>query len=308
MYVVTYATRVSNPTDLANAGFVACSRPLCSQCDQTALTHEEAKEISSTGMRIIGTYPTILVSQHNVVRQGRVDASAAQHYLSEAGAPSSAVTYFDIDDDDKLITDQTVCNYFSGIAEMMPVSQIGVRARSETIRALIENKLSDWYWQTDTANGSRIMADAHLKALSFDSIPDAPDYRTHVVLREPYGGWAIGDASALTADPQAFSRPVTTNQRAIARASVGQGAQLDRAADISATLRVVLSDLSEVLDAVRDIGKPDAIAVANELVKREEFVETLSTMMAMKLRSAGLAESVAAWIVARMIRAAGEGQ
>jgi hypothetical protein len=144
---VDYSTRPANWDTFAGqlkaAGYSFVGRYL--SANPKGITSAELAAMQKAGIDVYLYWETTANRALQGAQAGAQDAKAAEGLLATLGIPATTPVYFTVDTD---TTGPAVKAYFSGIASVVPVAQIGVYGSYQVVDYLLDNGLAHYANQT----------------------------------------------------------------------------------------------------------------------------------------------------------------
>jgi hypothetical protein len=198
---VDYAWSRPSPAGLYGAGKRFASRYLSYDRTGKNLTAEEAAQLAAAGLGVVCNWEWRAGDARLGYDAGCQYAQEALRQAGLCGMPPGRPIYFSVDFDPAGAW-AVVAAYFRGIAQVLPVDQIGVYGSYATVDHLLGAGLVRWAWQTYAWSGGRWHPGAHVQQYRNGVHVAGGDVDLDRALVDDFGQWTPGGDDMLTPEQE----------------------------------------------------------------------------------------------------------
>ncbi len=191
-----YAWGRPDPKALYDAGYRFACRYLSYDTTGKNLSPTEAEALGGAGIAVVSNWEWTARGALGGRSEGAQHArdAVAQHLV--CGGPADRPIYFSVDFNPTSAEMATVCDYFRGVATVLPVERIGVYGGVGTVAAVWGTGLARWAWQTYAWSDGQWITAAHIhqvrNGVQFGNV----ELDVNQALVDDYGQWTIGSMPA----------------------------------------------------------------------------------------------------------------
>jgi len=190
---------VSGPpiADMHAAGVTFVCRYLSEVNAQTVLkilTAGEAKMLSEAGIAIVSNYEWYATRALEGASAGVADAHIAASQHAACGGEANRPIYFSVDVD---VDGAQVADYFKGVASVIGLARTGAYGSYRVLKALFDDKLITWGWQTYAWSGGEWEARAHIQQYQNGVVLAGHSVDYDRSTADDFGQWKVGGGSMI---------------------------------------------------------------------------------------------------------------